>query len=104
MSRRLFSHNPEFGITKYWHYDDDTDTAVIESVQDIEPMLERLQKERNAQTRLDRWKDGMHKVAEVPMATYSEWLAHGLDKDQSFLKRWINDPANLKYRNFRGRV
>ena len=104
MSRKLFSHNPALGITKYWHYDDDTDTAVIESVADETALLERVQAERNAQTSLDRFKDGVHKVAEVPLHVYSEWLAKGLDKDQAFLRRWLNDEQNRRYRTYRCRV
>jgi len=98
MSRRLFSHNPGLGITRYWHYDEDTDTAVIESVSDHEHLLEGAQESRNGFTSLDRMGDGLQKVAEVPIDIYATWLADGRDKDQAFVRRWLNDPENRRYR------
>ena len=98
MSRRLFSHNPGLGITKYWHYDDDTDTAVIESVAEHEGLLEAALRSRNDFTSLDRMGDGVQKVADVPMDIYSEWLRTGKDKDPAFVRKWLNDPENRRYR------
>jgi hypothetical protein len=103
MSRRLFSHDPVFGVTKFWHYDESSDTAVIETVQDIEPLLERNKALQNNQTRLDRWGEGRI-AASIPMSEYAQLLADGRAHDQAALRRWINDPENRKYRTFLGRI
>lgn len=76
MSKRLFSHDPVMGITKYWHYDAGTDTAQIETVQDVSGILEANKIERNAHD--GTWKDGMHKVASIPMTLYHSWKKEGL--------------------------
>jgi len=101
--RRLFDHDPVMGITRYFDYDPLTDQATISSHQTLDPLLERNVQEQNAQTSLDRWGDG-RVVASVPMSIYSQWVAEGKDKDDAFLKRWLNDPENRKFRRFRGRV
>ena len=101
--KRLFSRDPVLGLTEWWHYDDDNDRVTIETTQDIEPALEVAQDARNAQTRLDRWGDGKH-VGFIPMAVYAEWLRTGKQHDQAFVRRWLNDPENKKYRTFQGKV
>lgn len=103
MSRRLFSRDPTFGVTKWWHYDADTDVATIETVQDVEPLLDRNASLQNNVTSLDRWGDGKI-VASIPMSIYAEFLASGKINDQAFMRRWLNDRDNRKYRVRPGRV
>lgn len=104
MARQLFSRDPFLGLTKYFHYDEGKDQAIIETVADVEPLLEANLQSRNEQTRLDRMGDGVQHVACVPMHIYGEWLATGKDRDDAFVRRWLNDPENLKYRTFRCKV
>ena len=101
--RRIFSHDPEWGVTKWWHYDSDTDIARIETVQDVEHLLE-VNKAAQALTAGGRWGDGLQHVAHIPMATYAEWLATGKDKDQAAVRRWLNDPENKLHRTKLGKV
>lgn len=103
MAKRLFSHDPVFGVTKYWHWDEMSDEVAIETVQDIEPLLEYNQRLRNDQTSLDRWGDGKV-VAKIPMTEYAKLLADKRIHDQAYLRRWLNDPENRKYRTRLGRV
>lgn len=98
MSRRLFSHNAKLGITTYAHVDHDNDQIVLEKVVDEEHLLESALQSRNSFTSIDRMPDGMVKVAEVPMHIYAQWLATGKDKDERFVRDWLNDPANKRYR------
>jgi hypothetical protein len=98
MSRRLFSHNAALGITTYAHVDHDSDKIVLQKVVDEEGLLENTQRSRNSYTSLDRMGDGFQHVAEVPMHIYSQWLADGRDKDEAFVRRWLNDPENRRYR------
>lgn len=103
MARKLFSHDPLTGITKYWHYDPDTDRAHIETVQDVQPLIEQNNSLRNEVTSLDRWGDGK-KVADIPLHIYWDLKKKGILDDQKALRRWLNDPANLAFRTFPGRV
>lgn len=41
MQKRLLESDPVTGLTEYHHYDSATDRTVIETVQDVEPILER---------------------------------------------------------------
>jgi hypothetical protein len=102
VQRRFFSHDDTFGVTKYWHYDDDTDTATIETVQDIEPLLEAANRSR-IETDGKRWGDGKH-VAFIPQTVLAEWYAHGKQLDQDYMRKWLNHSDNRKYRTFTGKV
>jgi len=103
MAKRLFSHDPTFGVTKYWHWDEMTDEVGIETVQDVEPLLERNKRLQNEQTSLDRWGDGKV-VASIPMVEYAKLLAENRIRDQAYLRRWLNSSENRRYRTRLGRV
>lgn len=100
---RLFSHDPTFGITKWWHWDEEKQAGTIETVQHVDALLDRNVSSQNAQTRLDRWGDGKI-VASIPLSIYAELLGSGKVHDQAYLKRWINDPDNRKFRTRLGRI
>lgn len=48
MHRRLLDRDPATGLTEYHSYDPTTDRAVIETVQDVAPLLERNKELQNA--------------------------------------------------------
>lgn len=48
MRRRLLDRDPVTGLAEYHHYDAATDTTVIETVQDVAPILERNKALQNA--------------------------------------------------------
>lgn len=103
MKGRLFSHDPTFGVTKYWHYDESSDTSTIETYQDVEGLLERNNALRNSQTSLDRWGDGKI-VASIPMTEYAQLLIDNKIKDQAYMRKWLNHSDNRKHRTRLGRV
>lgn len=102
MAGRDFSFDPMTGVKTLFHATDDGG-FVLEKKQDVSSILESNLQQQNAQTRLDRWGDG-RKVASIPMAIYAEWLATGKANDAEFVKRWLNDPENSKFRTFAGKV
>ena len=105
MSKRIFSRDPVFGVTKYWHYDESTDQATIETVQDSEALLDRNVAEYNEYSSLDRWREGLgRKVASIPMTMYAELIATGKIHDQKYLKQMLNDISFRKLRAAPGRV
>ena len=101
--RRLFSHDPEFGITKWWHWDEEKQAGTIETVQTVDALIDQNVAHQNAQTRLDRWGDGKV-VARIPMSVYAELLGSGKSQDSAYMRRWLNDPDNRKFRTRLGRI
>ena len=101
--KREFSYDPLTGVRTIFHASDDGDSFVLEKRQDVSGIVELNKAQLNAHTSLDRWGDGK-KVASIPMAIYAEWVATGKDKDEAFIRRWLNDPANAHFRTRPGRV
>lgn len=104
MEKRLFDVIPEFGIVQWWHYDEDTDTATIETVQNTDHIVEAAKAQYNLTDKHTPYRDGMHHVAYMPLVVLQEFMVQGKLKDQKALKAWLNDPANEHLRTRRGRV
>lgn len=102
-TRRLFSQDPTTGVTKWFHYDDDTDMVRIETTQNVEGLVEASRESYNTYTSQSRWGDG-DKVGNIPMSVYSKWCAEGKLGDQATVRTWLNDPANRAFRTRPGRV
>lgn len=104
MSKRLLDTN---GVTTdWWHYDEMTDTATIQTVTDAQPVIERNKRLRNDTDGYTPSRDLRH-VATIDRVTYERWLreAFGANWNQrpskdkmAVIKRKINDPD---FRNFR---
>jgi hypothetical protein len=102
MSRRLLSRDPVTGVESYFTYHDDRDAFSIETVQNVDDVLDENKRDYNdAQT---GWKGDMHKVASIPLSLYWELKMQGIIDDQTALKRWLNDPDNKYFRTKPGRV
>ena len=102
-SKRVFSHDPASGVTKYFHYDDDTDQCWIETAQDAQGIVDAATAARNNVTSLDKWGDGRH-VGYIPVSVYAKWCAEGKLGDQATIRAFLNDPSNKLLRTFPGRV
>ena len=99
---RLFDESPDLGLKRYWHYDADTDTATIETRQEVTDLVENNKADFNAAA--SGWKGEMHKVASIPMNVYFDLKEKGILDDPAALKRWLNDPDNRFFRTKPGRV
>jgi hypothetical protein len=104
MEKRLFERNDALGITEYWHYDEDTDTAHIEAVQDVEQILDVNRAAYNATDERARYGDGVHLVARIPLVVLQELRKQGIASDPAAMKKWLNDPENKYFRTRPGRV
>lgn len=104
METRLFNTIPEFGIVEKWHYDEATDTAHIESVQDVESVLELNRSEFNATDERARYRDGAHPVARIPLVVLQELRKQGIADDPARMRKWLNDPENRYFRTRPGVV
>lgn len=100
MTRRLLDVDPEAGITTYHHYDEATETAAIETVQDTTPVLEINKAQQNEG--FDKRRDLWH-AATIPAVVQLEWMTkYGVDlynKDHwPAVKRLLN---SNEYRHLR---
>lgn len=102
--KKLLDFNPFTGVRKFFHSDSDGENFAIESVQDVTPVVELTQAEFNAIDERAPWKGDMHKVASIPLNVMGELQRTGIWFDDDALKKWMNDPANRKYRTRPGRV
>lgn len=107
--KRLFDRDPYLGITEVFHALDDGAFA-IETIQDVEPILEANKRAFNEFTSgRDGWGDGAtldHKshVARIPAVIHADLRRKGIIQDQARLKAWLNDPDNAVFRTRPGNV
>ncbi|ARV77516.1 hypothetical protein [Sinorhizobium phage phiM5] len=103
--KKLFSHDPLTGITKYFHYDEGQDAKnfVIETIQQTTPIVDQNKEEFNNSRASTRGED-MVKVASIPLALFFELKKKGITQDPVAFKRWLNDPDNRLFRTRPGTV
>lgn len=96
--RKVFDYDPITGVTQYFHYDELTGGWGIESVQDVEPILEANKKLQNHETySKDGIKNEFWHVATIPVVIQEKWLREdGIDiynRDHwKKVKMKLNDP------------
>ena len=96
MSRRFFDYDPVFDMTDYYHYDHSSDKYTIETVQDVQPIIDFNKRQ---------WNDGdgytpsreMKKIATIPLNIVQLWKEkYGIDiynkNHAAGIKRLLNDP------------
>lgn len=81
MSRQLLSYDPLTATKVYFHYDEMTDTAGIETLQDVSAVLEDNKALQNMDGEPWRGADNdMWLAANIPLRTQEEWLVKfGID-------------------------
>lgn len=113
IDKRLFDRNEVFGITRHSYYDSDNDTFTIETVQDVEAVLEDNKRRYNSVDERARWNDGLHKVATIPLAVLEGLIQKGVYapgktnvyKDNGVrFRRFLNDRDNRFFRTRPGRI
>lgn len=103
MSERfLFNRNDHLGITRWFDYDEESDTFGIHTEQDLAPAIE-ANKQLYNEARTD-WKADMHLVASIPMSIYYDLKAKGIADDDAAMKRWLNSSENQVFRTRPGIV
>ncbi len=103
---KLLDNDSLTGITRYFHYDTDTDNFHIETKQDVTDLAEFNKEQFKHFDERSGWKGEMHKVASIPLSVYYDLRAKGIapDQDQKAFARWMNDPDNRVFRTRPGRV
>lgn len=102
MNRRMLDTDPVTGITSWFQYHDDTDSFTIETVQEVDDVVEDNKRDFNDAE--GTWRGDMHKVASIPMALYTDLKQQGIIDDPARFKKWLNDPGNRFFRTRPGRV
>ena len=103
MDNKIFDVNPDLGITRTWHYNDETDEATIQTQQDVTDIIEENKQEFNQVDERARWGE-FSRVASIPLSLYYELKKEGKLEDQAYMKRWLNDPENRHFRTRPGEV
>lgn len=101
--KRLFSTDEDQGITRYFHYDEDTDKATIQTQQDVTAIIEENKQEYAQVDERARWGE-WSRVASIPMSIYFQLKAEGKLDDQEYMKKWLNDSDNQYFRTRSGEV
>ena len=89
------------GIAHWVDTDEATGITTYGVDQDVDVLVEENKVAYNADH--GRWEHFTH-VARVPTAIYAEWVREGRDKDDAFVKRWLNDPDNRFFRTRPGSI
>lgn len=101
--KRLFSKDDDQGITRYFHYDDETGQATIQTQQDVTAIIEENKQEYAQVDERARWGE-WSRVASIPMSIYFQLKAEGKLDDQEYMKKWLNNPDNQYFRTRSGQV
>lgn len=101
LQTRPFEHDALGNVTKWWHYDDADDEAIIEDVIDLQSVGE-FNKEM-AKDNTGRFGDGMHWIGSIPMPIYWRLKTQGILDDGPRLRRWwlSDEAAPFRGRNMR---
>jgi hypothetical protein len=99
---RPFEIDSAADLTRTFHYDDETDEITIETLQDVEALIEQNKYASNDDS--GSWKGEWHMVAQVPMNLYSELVSKGITRDKKKFKEWINGRDQRFFRVKPGRV
>lgn len=98
---RLFDVDAFNGTTEYFHYNPDDDSFVIQSQQDITPLLElNLALRNDAPERWGEWT----RVASLPAVIVAQLKKDGILDDPARLRKWLNDSDNRPFRTRGGVV
>lgn len=105
-----FPADPKTGLKRLWHYDTETEAETIETIQDVEPILDLNRAEHNQFDSVRGWKGDMHKVASIPLPIFYELQRQGIgddeDRDAGFprLKKWLMNPDYSGFRTRPGAI
>lgn len=107
---RLLDHDPESGMTEFFHFDPETKGFVIETRQNVTALIEANTQAWNASDTHTRYRDGMHEVARLPNTIIMELAKQGIVTpamrilDPKKFRAWLNSSENLRWRVRAGRV
>lgn len=102
MGERLMDKDRTTGLSRYFSYDEASDTYTIRTQQEVTDLLDANRDQANAAP--TGWKGDVHKVASIPLNVYYDLKRRGIVDDPKRLREWLNDPDNRYFRTKTGRV
>ena len=90
-------------LTKFHYSPTDADAFRIESIQDVEPIIEYNKALYNATDERARHGD-VSRVANIPLVVWADLKRRGIMDDEKKLSAWLNDPENRMFRTRPGKV
>jgi hypothetical protein len=108
-SARLFSHDPETGIKKWFRYHESSsgneseDSFSIETTQDVTSIVESTKASFNSTDERAKWGEGQY-VASIPISIWQDLKKKGIADNEKLFKAWLNDRDNRVFRTRPGRV
>ena len=90
------------GVKQRAHWDKIDEKLIVESTQDIAPILKKNKAERNEfdiqhNSEL-KYKEGWTKVATIPNIIIDKLMKAGVWGDKKAMKKWLNDPDQKAFR------
>jgi hypothetical protein len=99
---RLLFDDPQ-ASKAVWIYDDAEKTVIKTVYYATEELFDFNAARMNASLN-ERWGDG-RVAASVPLNVYFQHLAQAqTEGDQAYVRRFLNDPDNAKFRTFKGKI
>jgi len=102
MSTRLLEFDPVTRTRSVFHYDNQDETFVISTEQDVAEIVDDNKALANQHD--GNWRGDMHRVASIPLSVWQELQRKGIAKDKAALRRWLNDSDNRCFRTRPGTV
>lgn len=94
MDKRFLGRSGEASYDVF-HYDQMSDETFVETVQDVEGIIEQNKRDFNdAPTTFRRDGVEFHHTARIPEVIANELMRQGILQDPVRLKKWLNDPDN----------
>lgn len=105
LTSRPFDSNPEAGIRRQFHWDPVSESFTIETVQDVQDLIDTNSRCFNTDRHAgSKWQGDMHRVASIPLSIYFQLKEQGIVDDPARMKQWLNSPDNRAFRTKEGRV
>jgi hypothetical protein len=108
---RLLDHDPDSGITEYYHFDAETGGFGIEARQNVSSIIEVNKAAWNDTETHTPYREGLGaRVASVPLVVMMQLAKSGIITaagrvlDDKKYRAWLNDPENRFFRTRAGRV
>ncbi len=100
----LFEVDSFNGLTRLFHYDDETGDFTIETIYDAQKLVDENKRLYSAQHG-SRWGEGK-RVAQIPLPVLLELERRGIstDPNSKAFRDWLNDPENRYFRTAPGKV
>lgn len=84
------------------HYDTETEGFTIETVQNLDDILDENQARRSMEN--GNWRGDMHHVAQIPNVILMKLHKEGILRDKKRFLAWLNERDNQAFRTRRGHL